>query len=430
MGRSNYAIVFGAASITTVLEQAGFAPVLALLDAKQRMQLQRYLDSVAVNPNLKAMADDLISHGWITTYWGGRRIVDPKVQRKANKLLQESIPVHRGDDRVQLKIDDLLDAKAFQPTTDNPDEAEYMERVRYTLQHRGVWLRINSKFRRNAEDPSMLEKDPHHFEVWLSLGPDGDHIPTKGGRIDRKALLATQLFGAGYYTDVHDGQVQRRLHAEMKRLSDSIQYGRDLHWEMSKIRDDAKPGVVFVSDLIGGADFPSSDIWNAPHKALVRAMELNNEGTTYGCRAMLVLAAIGTRQSMHLITGYIDDTTDGASLAVKGLKVLKTAGEVAEIGLTIVSVAGVAKFVTTGAVKVGSRVTIQTGRNALLADLEAARKADAPIQTAADQFLSRYAKSKAAPAGFAQELETVNKLNKTRAAANVGKPKFVSKGKI
>jgi hypothetical protein len=283
---------------------------------------------------------------------------------------------------------------------------------------------------RDPEDRSHLQVDVRHFEVWLSLGPDGDHIPTVGGHIDRKALLATQVIGAGYYTAVHDGPVQRRLAAEMKRLSSAIDDGMTLHGMMRKIRADAAPGVVPVSDFLGGADFPSLDDWQPPHKALIRAMELNNKGMISAARGMLAMSAIGVRIAAARLAGYIDDSTSGAELAVSGLKVLQTAGEVAEIGLTIASVAGAAKFVATGTVKVGSRITIQTGKQALVAELEAAEKTTATLQGGAERYLDWYRKSGKA-AGSASELDTINKLNKaSSAAAKAGKPKVISKAKI
>ncbi len=85
------------------------------------------------------------------------------------------------------------------PTTDNPDEADYLEGVRKTLETRGVWLRLSPKLVRDADDRSRWVTDPRHFEVWLSLGARGDTIPTKSGRIDREALLNTRVLGAGYY---------------------------------------------------------------------------------------------------------------------------------------------------------------------------------------------------------------------------------------
>ncbi|MBL8223251.1 MAG: hypothetical protein JNL62_28715, partial [Bryobacterales bacterium] len=171
--------------------------------------------------------------------------------------------------------------------------------------------------------------DPRQYEVWLSLGPSGDPIPVKKHGIDRAALLGTTAIGAGYYSAVHDGPVEKMLEREIGRLSREIESGRNHHAELGRIRSGALPGVAKVADLLGGATFPDIVLWQEPHKLLVRAMDLRTKGKIFGARAMLVVAALATRNAARLLAQYVDKTTAGAGTGVKILQVAEIAGAVA-----------------------------------------------------------------------------------------------------
>jgi hypothetical protein len=361
------AVALGAATIGEVLTTAGFSPLLNKLTAAQRQQLQRYVDAVVVDPTVQDEANTVYRKG--TKRYGELVYTEPETTRRVDRVMRDYIPIHNLDDCVRLDVKQLLDEKAFAPTTDNPDEADYLERVRKTLEARGVWLRLAPKLARDAEDPSRWVTDLRHFEVWLSLGPRGETIPTKSGRIDREALLATGVFGAGYYEKVDRGPVQRALEREVQRLSSEIDDGMAQHFELASIRRHAAIGVVPISDALGGAKFPSDEIWKGPHQLLLRAMSLMNEGKTYGCRTMLVVAAISVRNAAQLLASYVDDTSSGAGRAVKILKVARAAGKVAEAGLVITGVGGV---VVGGLAKAGT-VTVTEASVDALAEREVAK---------------------------------------------------------
>jgi hypothetical protein len=330
------AVALRAVSIGEVLTAAGFILILSKLTAAQRQKLQRYLDAAVVDPVVRDEAKALYQKG--TKYYGKLTVMDPQMERRAQKVMADFIPVGDLDDCVRLNAAQVFDEKTFAPTTDNPDEADYLENVRKTLEARGVWLRLAPKLVRDAADPSRWANDHRHFEAWLSLGPRGDAIPTASGRIDREALLRNRTFGAGYYEHVDKGAVQRALEHEMQRLSSEIDDGMQQHAELGRIRHQAAPGVVAVSDVLGGADFPSIDIWNGPSRLLVRARELNGSGKIYSSRAYLTLAAVSVHDAAHLLSHYVGDTTSGAERAVKILKVAKTAGQVAEVALAVTGV--------------------------------------------------------------------------------------------
>jgi len=336
----NRAISLQAATIGEVLTIAGFIPILAQLTPAQRQKLQRYLDAAVVDPVVRNESSALYQKG--TKYYGELVVVDPEMKRRAQRVMGDFIPVSDLDDCVRLNFTQMLDASEFTPTTDDPDEAEYLGVIRKTLEARGVWLRLAPKRVRDAQDPSRWVTDPRHFEVWLSLGARGDTIPTKSGRIDREALLGTRIFGAGYYVRVDRGSVQTALEREMRRLSSEIDDGMEQHAQLARIRRQAATGVVAVSDVLGGANFPSDEIWKGPSQLLRRAWELKAAGKIYGCRALLVVAALSVRNAAQLLSRFVDDTTSGAERAVKVLKVARTAGKVAEVGLMVMTGVGIA----------------------------------------------------------------------------------------
>jgi hypothetical protein len=334
------AISLQAATIGEVLGIAGFMSILAQLTFAQRQKLQRYLDAVVVDPVVRNESNALYQKG--TKHYGELVVVDPEMKRRAQRVMGDFIPVGDLDDCVRLNFTQLLDVSAFTPTTDDPDEAEYLGVIRRTLEARGVWLRLAPKRVREAQDPSRWVSDPRHFEVWLSIGARGDTIPTKSGRIDREALLGTSVFGAGYYVHVDRGPVQTALEREVRRLSSEIDDGMEQHVQLARIRRQAATGVVAVSDVLGGADFPSDEIWKGPSQLLLRAMDLKAAGKIYGCRALLVVAALSVRNAAQLLSRFVDNTTAGAERAVKVLKVARTAGKVAEVGLMVTGVGAVA----------------------------------------------------------------------------------------
>ncbi len=69
--------------------------------------------------------------------------------------------------------------------------------------------------------------------------------------------------------------------------------------------------------------------------------ELNTGGNVMKSPPFLVVAAIATRNNANLLAEYADDSVNGAGRAITVLKVAKTAGEVAEVGLAVTGVTGV-----------------------------------------------------------------------------------------
>lgn len=335
-----------------VLLNSSLPFVFKLMTPAQIQQVQKVLDAAVVNPEVNRKYKELRQKS-ITAQSGNIVLRDEKIVRQADRLVETyMIPLDEWDKRIRLDFAKLLTHDALKPTTDNPDEAAYLLKIRNTLANRGVWLRIGQPYVRDKEDLSRHMIDPRTFEVWLSVGPDGDTIPTQNGQLTREALLKTTIFGAGYWEEVHQGRTQKALEKEINRLLREIDSGIMQHNMLASIRRQAFPGVAKVSDWLGGADFPDRSIWDHPHKLVLKAMDLNVGGNVSASQAYLVVAAIATRNAAQLIADYIDDTSTGAERAVTILKVAKTAGEVAEVGL---AVTGVGAVVRQGAKMVGTK---------------------------------------------------------------------------
>jgi hypothetical protein len=330
----------GAADAQSLI-RAALPYAFAHLTSAQLRQIQKVLDAAVIDPVVKAQADALYAQS--VTHSGSLTFHDAALVRRSDRAMEHYIYVTEADKRIRLDFSDLIDANALKPITDNPDEAGYLERVRRTLVSKGVWLRFGPRLVRDRDDPSRHVLDGRSFDVWLSLGPDGDTIPTKDGHLTRETLLGTTLFGAGYYRQVDEGAIQRALDKEVRRLRSEIETGLQEHQRLAKVRRDAFIGVAEISDVLGGADFPNPSIWDDPHRFVLKAMHVNVGGNVRASQAYLVTAAVLTRNAANLLAGYVEDTTSGAQRAVTVLKVAKTAGEVAEIGLAVTGVTGLVR---------------------------------------------------------------------------------------
>src|SRR5262245_48688861 len=332
--------------------------VLRHMTPAQIQQVQRIFDAAMVNPGLQQEADALYRRSAIGRV-GNDVYRDPDTVRRAYKVLDKMISVTEADKRIRLKYEALLDRDPkdpsnpgpLKPGTDNPDEAAYMKKVEATLQAKGVWLRIGQPWVRRPDDPSSRTINPQVFEAWLSLGPNGDTIPTKGGRIDREALLKTTVLGAGYYAEVDRGKVQKALDREITRLSLDIEEGIEEHNRLRARYRQAAPGVAEISDFVGGADLPDPAIWELPSGLVMKARRGKIGGNVLDSQGYLLLAAVATQNCAQALVTYAEKSGAGAAGVVTVLKVLKVAGEVAEVGLAITGVGALAR----GAVKLAAR---------------------------------------------------------------------------
>lgn len=368
--RRSQATALKAADARALL-QAALPFVLERMTNDQIGQVQKVFDAAVINPGVQEKATEILRKG--TRDYGSIRTVDPAAERKSSKVMQDYVPIAESDKRVRLDATTLLAKDALTPRTDNPDEAKFLPRVRATLAQKGIWLRFEPKLVRDPEDPSRHIFDPRQFEAWLTVGPNGTPLKSATGEITREVLLDS-AFGASYWENVDHGPAQRALDTQIHTLLDAIDSSYELREELRKIRAGAAFGVVETVDFVGGADFPDTKRFDAAHKLVVRAMELNSNGNLTGSQAFLVNASVITRQGAQQLKQYLDDTQSGGDRVVPVLKVLRTAGHVAEAGLAVTGVVGLAR-----------------GGIALAAGDTGAAAVSSDIDVAADQLAERYA---------------------------------------
>jgi len=314
------------------------------MTAAQVQQVQKVLDTAVVNPALEREYEDLMRKS-VRSQSGALVHRDPTIVARANRVAGQRYYATEADKRVRLNYNALLTADALVPATGNPDERTYLNKVRATLDARGVWLRMGKKLVSQHERVIAERQgtNPQVWEVWLSLGENGDAIPTADGQLTRKALLDTTMLGAGYWENVHQGSVQTNLKNQIDRLDQQIRAGEREHDRLIARKDDAAFGVAEVSDFLGGADLPDRSIWDHPRSLLRKALELRAKDNLSGSASLLVLAAVATRNCAAALAEYKDDSIAGAGRAVSILEVAKTAGEIAEIGLAVTGAAAVVR---------------------------------------------------------------------------------------
>jgi hypothetical protein len=172
------------------LVRAALPLVFEHLTSAQLRQMQKVLDAAVVDPVVKAEADALYTQS--VTYSGSLTFHDAALVRRSDRAMEHYIYVTEADKRIRLDFNELIDANALKPVTDNPDEAAYLERVRKTLVNKGVWLRFAPRLVRDREDPSRHVLDARSFDVWLS-SPPKTIPPRTDGFPPSMTLCATQV---------------------------------------------------------------------------------------------------------------------------------------------------------------------------------------------------------------------------------------------
>ncbi|MFC6658644.1 hypothetical protein ACFQEX_25820 [Roseibium salinum] len=265
-GNRRKAKELGAPDAETLIETV---PHLArLLSKDQVAQIQKVLDAAVLNPMYedayrKAMKAAVIARS------GNLVLRDRAKERKAYRILDKRIRVSAGDGYIRVDHNKMLTADALVPRTNNPDEADYLVKVREILNSKGVWLRLSQPW--SAQGP-----DPTRWEFWFSLGRDGDTIETDDAIIDREELLDTTMLGAGYYRAVLTGHVQTKFKRAFERFDTQYDNGWALHTQIMRNRHSAAPGVARVADWMGGTSFPDFNL-GAPS-------QVENEGVGSECR--------------------------------------------------------------------------------------------------------------------------------------------------
>ncbi|WP_428644189.1 hypothetical protein [Roseibium sp.] len=306
-------------------------PHLARLLSKDQVgQIQNMLDAAVLNPMYeaaykKAMKDAVIARA------GNLVLRDKAKERRAHRILRKRVHVSRNDGFIRVDHNKMLTADALVPRTNNPDEAEYLAKVRETLNAKGVWLRLDHPWSAKGPDPTV-------WEFWFTLGAGGDRIETDDAIIDREELLGTTLLGAGYYDAVLTGHVQTKLKRTFARFDREYDRGWEWHMDLWTHRNDTNGLVLKASDWLGDANFPSMSIWKRAHNLRMKAWDANSGGDVIKAQVYLLAATHVVEYNSQLLGDYLNHTIGGAEKAVKFLKVAKGAGQVAEVVLVVVGV--------------------------------------------------------------------------------------------
>jgi len=314
-----------------------------LLSARQMEQIQRVLDAAVLNPVLRKEADDAYK-GSVIAQSGMVVNRDPAKVAQAQKLSERQIPVDKGDQRIKLDWHKLVRADDLSPRTNNPDEANYLIKVRNTLAAEGIWLRLGQPFDRSPDRKAAV--NPKSWEIWLSLGPDGDTIPTKDYVIDREELLKTTLLGAGFYRAVNTGPVQSSIKRVHERLWSSLVAGRAEHDRLYRRYRDAFPGVAEISDWTGGTSLPSAKIWEDCYTILIKSSEYNTAGDVMTSQQFLVLAGLYIQDNTDKLNDYAAKSASGAQKWVGRFQTVAAVADVLETAMILTGVGLVEKGAT------------------------------------------------------------------------------------
>lgn len=302
-------------------------------------RVQQVLDAALRNHEVVA-SFNAASHNAVIFKSPQGSMKDSQLAARADRLPKTTVPIRKSDTRIRLNFHLLISPEQLRPTTDNPDETKYFRKLFEALVDRGVWLRIDHCWINSPGDISPSAKNS--FRAWLSYGADGPEIPSVGGLLTREALLSVVVIGNGYYDEVYQGTILRKVSELIRNVDKQILEGKQLHQELTRLRQQATPGVASVSDVIGGTSFPDLKMWDLPFSLLLESMEHRSGGRLKESSKHVAMAAALTRLCSACLEEYSTKTNLGAEKAVRILEFLRKAGKVAECGLLIFGVYSVA----------------------------------------------------------------------------------------
>ena len=311
--------------------------VLSRISVQQLHQIQRVLDAAVLDPEIQTAANN--EYAKSARQYGSLVVRDPAAVQRAYQIMRGYIPVAASDKRIRLDYTALLGVGALTPQTDNPDEADYLDSVKRSLELSGVWLRFEPTLTKDRTDPSRRFYDTTRFEAWLSLGPAGQTIQTMNGTLDRQALQNTNLFGARYYAMVDLGSMNAALDKYALHISNEIGHLLDEYFRIQAVRDSIYlPIAVTISDKIGGVEFPGTSIYQNPQVLLAKAKYLQIQGRVFGARVYLFAAAVSTKNAAITLVEYLEKSNEGASKAHTLLTIITALS-------AIVSFVGAARYI-------------------------------------------------------------------------------------
>ena len=313
-----------------------------LLSPKNIREIQTVIDAAVLNPMHQKQFDRWVKDNKFRSHDGKSWVINEAKKSRAHKtMINRQIRVPKDALFIRLNYRKMLTVDALTPRTKNPDEAVYLSKVRHILHTKGVYLVLKQHWLSRV------------WEFSFSLGrwpiiP----IETDDAHIDREELLGTTMLRKGYHNAVLRGYIRTKLDGLHRSLARQIASGESVHFIMWENRRTTNRTVVGISDLFGSANFPDRSIFYLASELNHKAWEASRANDVQLAQAYLVFAGLAVEYAADLLIEYRDDTIDGAEIAVKILKVAKFAGEVAEVGLTLVGIrTDIVKMIAVGGIK-------------------------------------------------------------------------------
>lgn len=308
-----------------------FPMVFKRLSDFQIAQVQYVLDAAAINEDVQRRYDVAMRNA-ISSRIGNQVNLNPRVVARGDKINRERVWTTKDDLHIRLDFKQFIAPDALLPKSNNPDELEYLTKVKHALETYGIWLNLDTYWYNTKEHG--LNQDPKLFKVWLSYGKNGRAIDAPLGYIGRHEILAAVSVGKGFYDEVYLGPVAQQFDKLVTKVKINLELGQDEHSRLLKKNSDALPGIVAAAELLGNADdLPELSIWNNPNDLLMKAREIRNSGDMKNAHRLLLLSLLIAKKNLSSLEEYEAATTKGAE---RGLRIAQIS---LAVSATIITVA-------------------------------------------------------------------------------------------
>ena len=165
MGHKTYtkrdvrAIKLGALN-ARVLLAISFPMLYSRLNATEISEVQFVLDAAAVNADIEDKYKTATRNA-ISGRIGSQVNYDQKVIARGDRILRTAMPLTEDDLHIRLDFKRFIAPDALLPQSNNPDELEYLTRVKHALETNGIWLNLSAHWYNTKEH--AFNQDPRLF---------------------------------------------------------------------------------------------------------------------------------------------------------------------------------------------------------------------------------------------------------------------------
>lgn len=342
-----YATELGVMDARTLIN-AKFSRLAEALTPAQIDQIQRQLDADVINSAIDRQMEENDQKSIVGRTSTGVAVRDPS-KATPFKARMTKIVLKESDTLIRVDYRKLLSPDAFTITSDNPDEATYLLKMKSALEAGGVWLRFVVNKSQIARTTYAMN-DPQRWLALLWFGRDTrDEIKTSNGRLTRNALLSIPPLGSGYYHYVSNGPTLRFLNTAIDSVQSKINLVRKLHndWDPADAGIRARIlewGIVkgVGEGMLGlSLNYPSKSIWTEPTNTLMLARKSQAAGKLTEASKLAAFAAIQAEWGARAVMDYanfINATKGAAGFVLQVLQVLDKLGDIADAILIVRSV--------------------------------------------------------------------------------------------